>query len=131
MNINEWLEKTLTSIRSTDPKVLMAKMEEYGLIEDDVEDVESVQAVSVVTAAEIVEGMEFIGADIISNKYASSSYLWSAKLLDDNYLSYAQLTFTATPRDAASSLFFSPMNRNIILGCQQSRDNLYNISQAA
>lgn len=47
MNIEGWLEKTVTSIRSTDPKVLMTKMEEYGLIEDDVE---SVKAVPVFTA---------------------------------------------------------------------------------
>lgn len=127
MNINEWLEKTLTSIRSTDPKVLMAKMEEYGLIEDDVE---SVQAVTAVTETGLVEGMEFIGTDIISNKYASSGHLWSATFPDDNYLSYAPLTFSATPRDAAFSLFFSPANYSPILGCQ-SGDHLNNISQAA
>lgn len=35
MNIDAWLEKTLNSIRSSDPKELMRKMEKYGLIEDE------------------------------------------------------------------------------------------------
>ncbi|MFS3307564.1 hypothetical protein B9P82_26870 [Citrobacter sp. L55] len=113
MNINQWLEKTLSSIRSTDPKVLIERMERYGLVEDDLDDTKSLQNVTMgvvgpkiqffdghfssgdLVATQSVSNIMFTPNISLSNTFISNSYT-VGKSIDSQ-----ELNFTATPRDAA------------------------------
>ncbi len=122
MNINEWLERTLTSIRSTDPKVLMAKMEQYGLVED-------VLVESVFTESAQYNDMAFSGADIVSTSYATN-FPPLGLCANNTSVNYKEITFTATPRDAAFSFGINQLLYTSAL-ISSSDNNLNDIAQAA
>lgn len=111
MNINLWLEKTLSNIRSSDPKVLIAKMEEYGLIEDDVD---RDHPACVWSEMELVAGTEINGLDIYLNHFAPSRYSLFVDCAGQQFIHSEELTFTATPRNAAFSFNSSLPSVNLI-----------------
>ncbi|EPU3948109.1 MULTISPECIES: hypothetical protein [Klebsiella] len=143
MNINQWLEKTLSSIRSTDPKVLVEKMEQYGLVEDDLDDAKSLQNV---TTDEIGFKIEFVGChfssgDLVATQSVSNIMFTPNIRLSNTYFSNSytveksidsqELIFTATPRNAA---FFCSYDDNALMaiaegGIVLSQSN--DIAQAA
>ncbi|MFJ5438161.1 hypothetical protein ACIPT2_09850 [Pectobacterium brasiliense] len=107
MNIDLWLEKTLSNIRSSDPKALIAKMEQYGLIEDDVNRDHRIWSdVELASVSEINTG------DTYLNNYVSSGYSISIDFFGQRFIHSEELTFTATPRNAAFTLDSSSLNDN-------------------
>ena len=121
MNINLWLEKTLDSIRSTDPKALMVRMERYGLIEDDVNKNKEMAH----------SGYEYTVCEDLPREVPFASYFFidNASYHEEsiNALS-VQLTFTTAPREAAFSLASRPVFYTSEIACGNSLDH---IAQAA
>ena len=142
MNINQWLEKTLSSIRSTDPKVLIERMERYGLVEDDLDDTKSLQNVTMGVVGPKIQFFDghFSSGDLVATQSVSNIMFTPNISLPNTFISNSytvgksidsqELNFTATPRDAAFSFGINQLLYTSAL-ISSSDNNLNDIAQAA